>query len=432
MKKRVFVTGYGINCANGRNADEFYDNCSSLKSGLKLQEKWNHLECRIAGLVDISDYTPSEIKEMNYYRARRTIFSRHALLEALRHSKLKAKDISEIGIYLGIDFYAGDEFMIDTFVNLYPQGKGEDKWENFDLGSVVTKSAERITNKKGMNVELLKSQLFFNYQNFMVDYLRSIVKIPGPSRTINNLCVSSAQAIGLAYQTIQNGGQDIIITGGLEEFSFISAFTFSKLGVYVKAKEASKSCTPFDVNRKGTVLGEGAAIVILESEESMLKRGATPIAEVIGYGTSNSCYHVTNSPSDGSGLAQSMEDALSDSKLKESDIDVVVAHGTGTYINDLSETAAINKILPSKPLVHSMKSYVGHTLSAAGGINFITSLLEMKNEFVLPTLFLKKAGDECNLNHVPKNGLQMPIKATLTNAAGFGGFNASLILKNMS
>ncbi|MCJ8345071.1 beta-ketoacyl-[acyl-carrier-protein] synthase family protein, partial [bacterium] len=387
---------------------------------------------RIAGLVDTSDYTASEIKEMNYYRAKRTIFSRHAMLEALRHSKLRPGDVDEIGIYLGIDFYAGDEFMIDTFVNLYPQGHGEDKWENFDLGYAVTQSADRITNKKNMNIELLKSQMFFNYQNFMVDYLRSIIKIPGPSRTINNLCVSSAQAIGLAYQTIQHGGQDIIITGGLEEFSFISAFTFSKLGVYVKAKEPSKSCVPFDENRKGTVLGEGAAIIILESEESMLKRGVTPLAEVIGYGTSNSCYHVTNSPSDGSGLAQSMEDALTDSQLKESNIDLVVAHGTGTYINDLSESAAINKIFPSKPLVHSMKSYVGHTLSAAGGINFISALLEMKNEFVFPTLFLKRAGSECNLNHVPKNGLQLPIKVAITNAAGFGGFNASLILKSIT
>ncbi|MCO4781485.1 MAG: beta-ketoacyl-[acyl-carrier-protein] synthase family protein [Candidatus Cloacimonetes bacterium] len=432
MKKRVFVTGYGLNCANGRNVQEFYQNCSSLQSGLKAQEQWNHLDCRIAGLVDTSDYTPSEIKEMNYYRAKRTIFTRHALLEALRQSKLKPNQVDEIGIYLGIDFYAGDEFMIDTFVNLYPQGKGEDSWDNFDLGYVVRQSADRITNKELMNVELLKSQMFFNYQNFMVDYLRSIIKIPGPSRTINNLCVSSAQAIGLAFQTIQNGEQDIIITGGLEEFSFISAFTFSKLGVYVKAKDPSSACVPFDVTRKGTVLGEGAAIVVLESEESMLKRGGEPLAEVLGYGTSNSCYHVTNSPSDGSGLAQSMGDALLDSGLSQSEIDVIVAHGTGTYINDLSESAAINKIFPSKPLVHSMKSYVGHTLSAAGGINFITALLEMKNEFVFPTLFLNEASAECNLNHVPKAGLQYPVKTSLINAAGFGGFNASLILKKLS
>lgn len=432
MKNRVFVTGYGINCANGTNAEEFYQNSSALKSGLKVQEKWAHLDCYIAGLVDTSGYSPSEIKEMNYYRAKRTIFTRHALLEALKQSKLKADKIDEIGIYLGIDFYAGDEFMIDTFVNLYPQGKGEDSWEGFNLGYSVEQSADRITNKNSMNVELLKSQMFFNYQNFMVDYLRSIVKIPGPSRTINNLCVSSAQAIGLAFETIQNGEQDIIITGGLEEFSFISAFTFSKLGVYVKAKDPSKACIPFDVSRKGTVLGEGAAIVILESEESMLKRGGEPLAEVIGYGTSNSCYHVTNSPSDGSGLAQSMGDALQKSGLTESEIDVIVAHGTGTYINDLSEAAAINEVFPSKPLVHSMKSYVGHTLSAAGGINFITALLEMKNEFVFPTLFLNEASAECNLNHVPKGGLQYPVKTSLVNAAGFGGFNASLILKKVT
>lgn len=430
--RRVFVTGYGLSCGNGNNAEEFWENCRAGKSGLKFQPQWEHLDCRIAGIVDTSNYTPQELREVEYYRGRRMVFSRHAMKEALASANLNPKDLEELAIYLGIDFYAGDEYMIDTFINLYPQGKGEDRWEDFNLGYTVQQGMKRMFNKANVNQELMKSQMFYIYQNFMTDYLRSLAGVPGMSRTINNLCVSSGQAIGEAFHAIRYGDHDVVMTGGLEEFSFISAFTFSKLGVYVRADSADKSCLPFDARRKGTVLGEGCGLVILESEEHMEKRGAKPIAEVLGYGTTNNVYHVTNSPSDGKGLAASMQIALDDAKMESKEIDVVLAHGTGTYINDLSESAAINLTFDHKPLAHSMKSYVGHTLSAAGVLNFITGLLEIKNQYVLPTLFLKTPGKKCEINHVPEGGVEQKVEKLISNAAGFGGFNASVVFGKVS
>ena len=425
---RVFVTGYGLCCGNGLDTNEYWDNCSSLKTGLRVHEPWSHLDIKIVGLVPEERFTEKEKKEVEYFRARRTVFTRRALTEALEMAGVNPQDEEEVGVFLGVDFYSGDEYFLYGVINYYPQGKGEDRWEEFDLGYSISRFL-KTGMKKDINTELLKSQTFFGYQPWIDRYIRSLIKKDGTSRIINNLCVSSVQSIGEAFQSIQNGDQDVVISGGLEEYSFVSGFTFSKLGVYVNAEDPSDSCTPFDARRKGTVLGEGAGILILESEEHMKKRGATPIAEILGYSTTNNVYHVTNSPTQGEGLAQSMEEALEDSGLSESDIDVVVAHGTGTYVNDSSECNAINTVLPSKPLVHSMKSYVGHTLSAAGVINVITGLLEMKHNFVLPTLFLKKPGKNCDVNHVKPEGEEKEVNAFLTNAAGFGGFNGTLVVK---
>ena len=428
---RVFLTGYGLCCGNGLDSNEFWENCSSLKTGLRIHEPWSHLDIKIVGLVPEERFTEEELKEVEYFRARRTVFTRRALFEALEMAGLKTENEDEIGIYLGVDYYSGDEYFLYGVINYYPQGKGQDRWEEFDLGYSISRFL-RAGLKKDVNTELLKSQTFFGYQPWIDRYIRGLIKKDGTSRVINNLCVSSVQSIGEAFQAIQNGDQDVVISGGLEEYSFVSGFTFSKLGVYVNADDPSNSCTPFDARRKGTVLGEGAGIVILESEEHMKKRGGRPLAEITGYSTTNNVYHVTNSPTQGEGLAQSMQEALDDANLEEKDIDVVVAHGTGTYVNDSSECCAINTVLPSKPLVHSMKSYVGHTLSAAGVINVITGLLEMKHGFVLPTLFLKKPGKNCDVNHVNSKGQSKDVNAFLTNAAGFGGFNGSLVIQKVS
>ncbi|MBT3786081.1 beta-ketoacyl-[acyl-carrier-protein] synthase family protein [bacterium] len=433
MSKRVFVSGYGLCCGNGLDTEQYWDNCSNLRSGLRIEKGWEHLDCRVASLVDVEQLSEEERKEVEYYKARRSVFTRKALFEALAMSGLDLETLKEIGIILGIDFYGGDEFTLDFFVNVYPQGKGEDKWENFNLGYSVDRGVKRLMRGKQTGyADLLQSQTLFSYQPWIERYIRSLIQVPGISRTINNLCVSSSQSIGEAYHSIRSGEQDVILSGGLEEYSFVSAFTFSRLGVYVRADKPENSCTPFDARRKGTVLGEGAGFVVLESEDHLEKRGGTPIAEVVGYGTSNNCYHVTNSPPDGKGLAQAMNTALKRGAVAESDVDVVVAHGTGTYVNDLSECQAINDALPSKPLVHSMKSYVGHTLSLAGALNFITGLLEMKHGFVLPTLFLKNPSKNCDVNHVPAQGVKKEVKTVLSNAAGFGGFNATLVFRKVA
>jgi len=430
MNRKVFVSGYGLCSPNGLDTEQYWKNCSNLESGLKRQKDWDHLDCKIAGLIPVEGLSDEEKDEIAYYKARRSVFTRRALFEALQMSGLDYASLKEIGIILGIDFYGGDEFTLDFFVNVYPQGKGEDKWENFNLGYAVDRGVKRLMKgKKTGYADLLESQTLFSYQPWIERYIRSLINVPGISRTINNLCVSSSQSIGEAYHAIRSGEQDVIISGGLEEYSFVSAFTFSRLGVYVKADKPENSCTPFDARRKGTVLGEGAGILVLESEEHLEKRGGTPIAQILGYGTSNNIYHVTNSPPDGKGLAQAMQTAMDRGEVNERDIDVVVAHGTGTYVNDSSECQAINEVLPSKPLVHSMKSYVGHTLSLAGALNFITGLLEMKHGFVLPTLFLKNPGKNCDVNHVPSKGVEKKVNTVISNAAGFGGFNASLVFR---
>lgn len=427
MGRRVFVTGYGLVCGNGNSATEFWDNCSKGISGLKLIPEWEHMDIGIAGIVPWQAWSASEIDLMNIERTRRSTMVRKAMWESLNMSGLDTSGLEEIGIYMGIDFYAPDELFLDCVINLYPQGKGEDRWENFNLGYSVTESVKNIFNKSG-SFDVIRALNLCTHQSGIERVMRHEVKIPGRSRTINNLCVSSAQSIGEAFWAIQSGEQDVVLAGGLEEYSFISAFTFSKLGVYVKASSPEFACIPFDENRKGTVLGEGAGILVLESEDSVKRRGGKILAEILGYGTSNNLYHVTNSPPDGRGLIRSMQGALKQSCLQESEIDLVVAHGTGTYVNDSSEATAINSVFPSRPPVHSLKSYVGHTLSAAGVLNVISGMMEMQNSWLLPTLYLKKPAKNCDLNHIPQGGMAKKVRNFISNAAGFGGFNASLVL----
>lgn len=427
MSRKVYVTGMGISCGNGGNVQEFWTRLKAGESGLKVVPEWEHMDIRLAGLVDTTDFLDEELETIRKEGVKRTVFGRRVLAETLVSAGLNPQELEEIGIFLGVDFYASDELFLDTLIHLYPQGKGEDRWERFNLG-YASNMAVRNIFKKDPRFDFVRLNSRQIYQSGVERDFRKVLKVPGLSRTYNNLCVSSAQSIGEAFELIQSGQQDIVLAGGLEEYSFISAFTFSKLGVYVNAHKAEDGCLPFDERRKGTVLGEGCGLLILESEEHMKKRKGKALAEILGYGTSNNRYHVTNSPSDGRGLVASMEEALNRAGLSPEEIDLVVAHGTGTFVNDLSESVAINKVMPHRPPVHSLKSYVGHTLSAAGVLNVISGILEMQNEYLIPTLYLKNPAKNCNLNHIPASGMPRKVRRFLSNAAGFGGFNGTLIL----
>ncbi|MBW7874653.1 MAG: beta-ketoacyl-[acyl-carrier-protein] synthase II, partial [Candidatus Cloacimonetes bacterium] len=231
--------------------------------------------------------------------------------------------------------------------------------------------------------------------------------------------VSSMQALGQARRAILSGECGIAIVGGVEELSLISLQTFLKLGAYSTASEAKDACLPFDSRRKGIVLGEGAAFLVLQSTRSKAS------AKILSYASTNSCYHLTDSEPEGEGLYRAMNRCLLEANVP---VDLVVAHGTGTRVNDPSECRAILRAVGNNVWVQSIKSRIGHTLAAAGIFNVVSAIMQARHGYVGSTLGLQSPDPGCLVKHVPQEGLKTSVNHVLCNAAGFGGFNSSVVL----
>jgi 3-oxoacyl-[acyl-carrier-protein] synthase II len=258
----------------------------------------------------------------------------------------------------------------------------------------------------------------------------------GPCLTLSTACSSSANAIGEAFRQIRDGYVDVMLAGGAEAFLTYGGFrSWEALRVLAveDPEDPSKSCKPFSKNRSGLVLGEGAAMVVLEEMERAVRRGVPIYAEVIGYGSTSDARHITRPSLEGQ--TRAMAEALNDAGLLPEDIDYINAHGTATQWNDLSETQAIKKVFGDyacKVPVSSTKSMHGHTMGAAGAIEFIASLLAIRDQAVPPTINLDQPDPECDLDYVPNIGRKgVTVNTMMSNAFAFGGTNAALIARKM-
>ena len=246
-------------------------------------------------------------------------------------------------------------------------------------------------------------------------------------------CATGTHSIGEAMRSIQHGEADVMVAGGAEaSITPIGVAGFCGLTALSTSEDPARASIPFDKERNGFVMGEGAGVVILESLEHAKARGAKIYAEVVGYGATSDAFHITSPAEDGSGAARAMENAMNEAGIKPEQIDYVNAHGTATHHNDLFETKAIKLALGDhayKVKINSTKSMVGHLLGAAGGVEFITCVKSIEEGFVHATAGLLVDDPECDLDYTKGDGVNMDITYAISNSLGFGGHNASLLVK---
>ncbi len=259
--------------------------------------------------------------------------------------------------------------------------------------------------------------------------------LKGESIAIVTACASSTDAIGEAYKTIKYGSEDAVIAGGTEaSICSVGIAGFENMKALSGSEDKNRASIPFDKERGGFVMGEGAGMLVLEEMEHAKKRGAKIYAEVVGFGATSDAYHITSPDPEGNGGAKAMIRAMEDANLKPEDIDYINAHGTGTHLNDSTETKAIKIALgesSKKVMVSSTKGNTGHLLGAAGGVEAVLCIKALEEGVVPPTINYKEKDEECDLDVVPNEPRKADLKVVMSNSLGFGGHNASVIFKKV-
>lgn len=257
--------------------------------------------------------------------------------------------------------------------------------------------------------------------------------LKGKCMNVVTACATGTHSIGEAMRSIQHGEAEVMVAGGCEScITPLGVAGFASLTALSTSEDPKRASIPFDAERNGFVMGEGAGVVVLESLEHAKARGAKIYAELAGYGATCDAYHITSPAEDGSGAAKAMEYAMADAAVKPEQIDYINAHGTGTHYNDLFETRAVKLALGDfayRVKINSTKSMIGHLLGAAGGVEFIACVKSMEDSFVHATAGLLEDDPECDLDYTKGDGVSMDVNYVLTNSLGFGGHNASLLLK---
>ena len=410
MKRRVAVTGLGIISSCGNTIDDFSFNLMAGKSGVRrISSAFSSLlSIKVAAEVDFNplDYF---IKKQAAGMDRVNQFALAAASQAWKDSELSldAKEKERAGVYIGCGTGGGN-----TIEDLYDQ--------------LFKHNADRV---KPLTVLMVMNNA--SAAHISIEY-----GLSGPCLTLSTACASSANAIGEAFRQVRDGYVDVMLAGGAEAFLTYGGFrSWESLRVLAAEdpEDPSKSCKPFSKNRTGLVPGEGAAIVALEEMERAVRRGAPIYAELIGYGSTSDAGHITRPSLEGQ--ARAMAEAIKEAGLLPEDIDYINAHGTATEWNDLVETQAIKKVLGDYARhvpVSSTKSMHGHTMGAAGAIEFIVALLVIKNQALPPTINLDQPDPECDLDYVPNIGRKgVKVNTVMSNAFAFGGTNAALIAGKM-
>jgi 3-oxoacyl-[acyl-carrier-protein] synthase II len=331
-------------------------------------------------------------------------------------------DPARVGIFLGT---SGERLSLSRYAEVVYEARGEN-------GGVSLKDYVRVWQGK-MRGEQLARLL----PQYVTARLAREFGVLGPVTTISTACTSSAHAIGEALRAIQRGAIDLAVAGGTECIvSQIGMQIFSLLGALSRRNDTpEKASRPFDAERDGFVLGEGAGILILEALDSAVKRKAGVVAELAGYGTSCDAYRITDEAPDGRGAILAMRRALEDASLRPEDVGYINAHGTSTRMNDRIETHAIKAVFGQRAYeipVSSTKSMIGHTISAAGAIELITCVLALRDQVIPPTINYEFRDPDCDLDYVPNQARPAQVEAALSNSFGFGGHNDCLVVKRFA
>ncbi|RHL06974.1 beta-ketoacyl-[acyl-carrier-protein] synthase II [Agathobacter rectalis] len=407
MSRRVVVTGLGAVTPIGNNVDDFWTSVKAGKIGFDHITKFDTTDYKCHIAAELKDFNPQDFMDRKAAK-RMEPFSQYAVAAAKQ-----AIDDS------GLDIEKEDPYMVGCAI-----GSG--------VGSL--QAMERETQKlyeKGPNRvnPLLVPLMICNMAAGNVS-----IQFGLKGKSINDVtaCATGTNTIGEAYRSIQYGEADVMVAGGTEgSVCPIGIAGFTALTALSTVDDPAKCSLPFDKNRSGFVMGEGAGVVILEELEHAKARGAKIYAEVVGYGCSSDAYHITSPQEDGAGAARAMTNAMSDAGVTPADVKYINAHGTGTHHNDLFETRAIKLAFGDDAAnlkINSTKSMIGHLLGAAGAVEFITCVKEIQDGFIHKTVGYETPDEEIDLNYC-KDSYEEPVEYALSNSLGFGGHNASILLK---
>ena len=406
--RRVAITGLGVVTALGQSLSTFWENICAGISGVKKIENFDTTgySSQIGG--EICDFDPTDYIEKRQARRidRFALFGLAAAINAVKDS--------------GIDFDKVDRDRCGVIIGSGIGGLGELEDEHSKMiGRGPGRVSPFCVPKLMVNAASANVAIQFNLR--------------GSNTAVVTACAAASHAIGDAYRHIKYGHEDLIITGGAEAaLTRLGLASFCALkALSCRNDDPAAASRPFDRDRDGFVLGEGAGILVLEEMEAAKKRGARIYAELIGFGMTCDAGHITAPSEEGRGAADAIRKALADAKIDCEKIDYINAHGTSTQLNDVSETHAIKTVFgdhAKKVAISSTKSHLGHLLGASGGVELVISSLAIKDSVIPATLNLENPDKQCDLDYTPLNARQAEIKYAMSNSFGFGGHNASLVI----
>lgn len=408
MKNRVVITGMGVVHSLGFGVENFWNAIKEGKSGITLLSKFDtsNFEAKVA--AEIKGFEPTDYIDKKEAK-RMDVFTQFAMAAAKMAMEMSGIDMEKedrfrAGVIIGSGI-GGIQTLEDQHHTLETKGPG--RVSPFFITSMIANmAAGRVSIEYGLQ---------------------------GFNECVVTACASGNNAIGDAFKVIQRGDADIMVTGGAESaITPLSFAGFCSNKALSTNPDPNTACRPFDRDRDGFVMGEGSGILVLEELEHAKKRGAFILGEIVGYGCTCDAYHITAPHPEGIGGTWSMKNAINDAGIKPEEIGYVNAHGTSTPLNDTGETKVIKDVFGKhayKLAVSSTKSMTGHLLGAAGAIEAIITAMALKDGFLPPTINLRNPDPECDLDYVPNEGRKAEIKYALSNALGFGGHNAAIVLK---
>ena len=408
MKTRVVVTGMGAITPIGNDVESFWQGLKDKTVGIGPITYFDTTDYKCKLAAEVKGFDPKQYMDAKAAR-RMEAFSQFAVAaskEALEQS--------------GIDMEKEDPYRVGVCV-----GSG--------IGSLqaMEKDVKKLNEKGPSRVNPLLVPLMIS--NMAAGNVAIQFGLKGKCFNVVTACATGTHSIGEAFRSIQYGEADVMVAGGAEaSITPIGIAGFTSLTALNTTEDASRASIPFDEDRNGFVMGEGAGVVVLESLEHAKARGANILAEVVGYGATCDAFHITSPAEDGSGAAMAMTYAIQDAGAAPEDIDYINAHGTSTHHNDLFETKAIKTALGDHAYVvhiNSTKSMIGHLLGAAGGVEFITCVKSIEEGYVHATAGLEIDDEECDLNYTKGEGVSTPVRYAISNSLGFGGHNASILVK---
>jgi len=407
VNKRVVITGMGVVSSLGNTTKTFFENITNGKSGISPITSFdttNH-PVKIAGEIKINldEYFDSkELNRLDRFSAFALLAAKEAVEENIVNDALKSK----VGVIIGSGIGG-----LHTMEEQY---------------SRLQKSPKRVSPffVPSMILDIVSGHISIKYG------------FKGPNFAVVSACASANHAIGESFNRIKYGMNDIIVTGGTEGgITPLSIAGFANMKALTKNSDYNLASRPFDNERDGFVIAEGAGILVLEEYEHAKKRGAEIVGEIIGYGATADAYHLTSPALDGAGAVQAMSEALRSANVNSSEVNYINAHGTSTPFNDKIETLAIKKVFSKEfndLFVSSSKSMLGHLLGAAGAVEAIITIKALQTGIFPPTINYNTPDPDCNLNYIPNKAIEKNINYALSNAFGFGGHNASLLFKKFN
>jgi len=409
MKNRVVVTGLGTITPVGNDISTSWNNLVEGKSGIDRTTIFDptSFDSQISGQIkqfDPQDYgiRPRDLRRMDKFVQYAIAASRQAVKDT--NLDLDKENKERIGVLIGSGI--GSLQIVEKECKVLFE-KGPSRVSPFVIPTLIVNEASA--------------------------WVAIIFGFKGPNSCVATACASGSHAIGDAFKIIQRGDADIMVAGGTESaITQLAVASFCSLrALSCRNDEPKKASRPFDKERDGFVMSEGAGIIVLEELEHATKRKANIYAEISGYGMSCDAYHITAPDPDGRGASLAMQAALRDAKVNPEDVDYINAHGTSTKLNDKIETMAIKRALDNQAkrvMISSTKSMIGHLLGAAGGVEFAATCLTIKNDIITPTINYEYPDPECDLDYVPNQARKTRVNVAMSNSLGFGGHNATLLV----